>query len=118
MKMLGVVYPEPVERSGANVGDAGEIAALFSLKRVKRSLCIPIGALLQNEIQVLRLRCPHPEMRPVWSERFGTDRITTSSYRFHASILSSDNGFAAVLFGFEVITVSKLHEMRALAVRA
>ena len=63
MKMSGLVYTKAIKRSRADVGNAGEITAVLSFERMKRSLRIFLRALFQNKINMLRFWRPDPEVR-------------------------------------------------------
>ena len=85
MKMSGLVYTKAIKRSCADVGNAGEITAILSFERMKRSLRIFLRALFQNKIDMLRFWRPDPEVRFLWPDQFGTDRITTFCELSHAT---------------------------------
>ena len=85
MKMFGLVSSKAIKRSRADAGNAGKITSIFSFQRMKCSLRIFLRALFQNKIDMLRFWRPDPEVRFLWPDQFGTDRITTFCELSHAT---------------------------------
>src|SRR5438128_4702113 len=83
MKMFGLVYPEPIERTGADVCIAGKITALFGLNWVKCARGSFFRALLQDEFDLLGFWSPNPEVRFVRADQFGADGI--ASFDLHTT---------------------------------
>ena len=109
MKMFRTIYSEPVKGSRANIGIAGKITALLSLKWVKCALGSFFRALLQHKIDLLRFWRPDPEMRFVYADQFRSDRITP--FRMHI-ILSPLDCALALQGGALSFHVTRKNNMR------
>jgi len=96
MKMLRVVYPESVKRSRTHLCGPEKISARFRLERMKTALRIFLRAFFQDKIDIFSLRRPEPEMRLIWTNQFGADRVAAICARRSAlslCLLQSDFSF-------------------------
>src|SRR5947209_10724857 len=82
MKMVGLVYPETVERTPANGCDSRKITAIIAFKLMERAPGILFGAFFQNKVDRLGFWRPNPKMSLVAVKHLSADGITTFQFHF------------------------------------
>ena len=93
MKILGLVYPEPIAGARPDVSDAGKIPVFLSLERMKCSPRVFRRAFFQNKIHMLSLRGPNTKMSFAFADQFRANRIAAFCARHHIWLrLSNDLG--------------------------
>ena len=101
VKMFRVVYSESIKRSRADVRDPGKVTALFRFERMKAALRVFVRSWLENNIDLLCLRCPKSKVGLVWLNQLGANRITAFLFgRVHRPFSRSRARPAVLQSGF------------------
>src|ERR1700737_2541158 len=87
MEMLVVIDAKAVKSSGASLGRARKISALFARERMKSALRILDRAFLKNNSETFCFRGPNAKMRFVFADDFRANRVTPfHDFSFHSKI--------------------------------